>query len=57
MAEYPSPAPGHKSATGNIAAMSQWAGESVGGLKMMQTAAGIIHEHTSEAEALLRRWA
>lgn len=46
----------HKSATGSVAAMSQWAGESVGGLKKVQTAAEIIHELTSEAEMLLRRW-
>lgn len=46
----------HKSAIGNIAAMSQWAGESVGGVKMVQTAAEIVHELTTEAEMLLRRW-
>jgi NAD(P)H-dependent flavin oxidoreductase YrpB (nitropropane dioxygenase family) len=46
----------HKSATGNVEAMPQWAGESVGGLKKVQTAAEIIHELTSEAEMLLRRW-
>jgi NAD(P)H-dependent flavin oxidoreductase YrpB (nitropropane dioxygenase family) len=46
----------HKSASGTIAAMAHLAGESVGGLKKMQTAAEIIHELTSEAELLLRRW-
>lgn len=46
----------HKSATGNIAAMSQWAGESVGGVKKVQTAAEIVHEMASEAEVFLRRW-
>lgn len=46
----------HKSAIGNIAAMAHLAGESVGGVKKVQTAAEIIHELTSEAEILLRRW-
>ena len=46
----------HKSATGHIEAMSQWAGEGVGSLKKVQTAAEIVHELTSEAEMLLRRW-
>jgi NAD(P)H-dependent flavin oxidoreductase YrpB (nitropropane dioxygenase family) len=46
----------HKSAIGNIAAMANFAGESVGGVKKVQTAAEIIHELTSEAEILLRRW-
>ncbi len=46
----------HKSAIGNIAAMAHLAGESVGGVKKVQTAAEVIHELTSEAEMLLRRW-
>ncbi|UCG26583.1 MAG: nitronate monooxygenase [Chloroflexota bacterium] len=46
----------HKSATGNITAMSMWAGEGVGGVKKAQTAAEIVQELTSEAELLLRRW-
>jgi len=46
----------HKSASGTIAAMAHLAGESVGGLKKMQTDAEIIHELTSEAELLLQRW-
>jgi NAD(P)H-dependent flavin oxidoreductase YrpB (nitropropane dioxygenase family) len=46
----------HKSAAGNIAAISHLAGESVGGLTKVQTAAEIIYEITSEAEKLLRRW-
>jgi NAD(P)H-dependent flavin oxidoreductase YrpB (nitropropane dioxygenase family) len=46
----------HKSATGNISAMSHWAGESVTGLKREQTAHEIVRELTSEAETLLRRW-
>jgi hypothetical protein len=46
----------HTSASGTIAAMAHLAGESVGGLKQMQTAAEIIYELTSEAELLLRRW-
>jgi NAD(P)H-dependent flavin oxidoreductase YrpB (nitropropane dioxygenase family) len=46
----------HKSATGTIAAMPHWAGESVGGVKQVQTAAEIIEEMAGEAERLLRRW-
>jgi NAD(P)H-dependent flavin oxidoreductase YrpB (nitropropane dioxygenase family) len=46
----------HKSATGHIEAIPHWAGESVGGLKKVQTAAEIVDELTSEAEMLLRRW-
>lgn len=46
----------HKSATGNIEAMSHLAGESVSGVKKAQTADEIVHELTSEAEMLLRRW-
>ena len=46
----------HKSATGNIAAISHLAGESVGGVTTVQTAAEVVHELTSEVERLLRRW-
>ena len=46
----------HKSASGNIAAMANLAGESVGSVKKVQTAAEIINELMSEAEMLLRRW-
>ena len=46
----------HTSATGNLAAMSHLAGESVGSVRKAQTAAEIIDELTSEAETLLRRW-
>jgi nitronate monooxygenase len=46
----------HKSATGNIEAISHLAGESVSGLTKVQTAEEIIHELTSEAEMLLQRW-
>jgi nitronate monooxygenase len=42
--------------TGAIEAMSQWAGESVGGVKRVQPAAQIVHELAGEAEQLLRRW-
>lgn len=45
-----------KGATGAIGAMSQWAGESVGGVKSLQPAAAIIEELAGEAEKLLRRW-
>jgi nitronate monooxygenase len=42
--------------TGTIAAMSLWAGESVGGVTRVQPAAEIVDELASEAESLLRRW-
>jgi NAD(P)H-dependent flavin oxidoreductase YrpB (nitropropane dioxygenase family) len=41
---------------GEIAAMSLWAGESVGGITRVQPAADIIREIVDEAEQLLRRW-
>jgi NAD(P)H-dependent flavin oxidoreductase YrpB (nitropropane dioxygenase family) len=43
--------------TGEIEAMSLWAGESVGGVKRLQPAADIVTEVVVEAEKLLRRWA
>ena len=42
--------------TGTIAAMPHWAGESVDGVKGVQTAAEIIHELVGDAEQRLRRW-
>jgi nitronate monooxygenase len=42
--------------SGAIDAMSQWAGESVGGVKRVQPAAEIVHELAGDAEQLLRRW-
>ena len=45
-----------KAATGHIEAMPHFAGEGVGAVKRVQTAAEIIDELLSEAEALLRRW-
>lgn len=42
--------------TGSIEAMPHWAGESVDGLKKMQTAAEIVQELSADAEKLLRRW-
>jgi hypothetical protein len=36
--------------------MSQWAGESVGGVKQMQPAGVIVRELVDDAEMLLRRW-
>ena len=42
--------------SGTIEAMPHWAGESVSGVRGIQTAADIIDELMSEAEALLRRW-
>ncbi len=43
-------------ATGNIAAMPHWAGESVGNVTMTQPAATIVHELADETERLLARW-
>ena len=40
---------------GNIAAMPNWAGESVGGVKRLQPAADIVSELAEEAERLLSR--
>lgn len=45
-----------KHAIGAIEAMPHWAGESVRGVKKRQTAAEIVNELATEAEALLRRW-
>jgi hypothetical protein len=45
-----------KATQGTIAAMPQWAGESVAGVKNVQPAAEIIHELAGDAERLLRRW-
>jgi len=45
-----------KSMTGAIEAMALWAGESVGGVKLVQRAADIVRELAGGAEALLRRW-
>ena len=42
--------------SGSIEAMPHWAGESVGGVKRLQSAAEIVRELTDEAERLLRRW-
>jgi len=42
--------------TGAIEAMPHWAGESVGGVRRVQSAAEIVHELSSEAEDLLKRW-
>ncbi len=42
-----------ESATGNVAAMCQFAGESVEGVTQRQSAADIVREIVSEAEALL----
>lgn len=42
--------------TGTIEAMPHWAGESVGGVKRVQSAAEIVHELSSEAEDFLKRW-
>jgi NAD(P)H-dependent flavin oxidoreductase YrpB (nitropropane dioxygenase family) len=42
--------------TGAIAAMPHWAGESVGGVTRIQSAAEIVDELVGEAEHLLQRW-
>ncbi len=49
----PAPSSG---ASGNIAAMALYAGQSVGSVKRRQPAAEIARELSEEAEALLRRW-
>ena len=46
----------HKGYTGAIEAMSLWAGESVGGVKKIESAADIVSELADEAEKLLKRW-
>jgi NAD(P)H-dependent flavin oxidoreductase YrpB (nitropropane dioxygenase family) len=43
--------------TGEIEAMSLWAGESVGGVKRVQPAGEIVRDLVEEAERLLRQWA
>jgi nitronate monooxygenase len=43
-------------ASGQIAAMPHWAGESVDGVTRLQPAAEIVHELADDAEKLLRRW-
>ena len=45
-----------KTTTGEIDAMSYFAGESVDGVKGVQTAGDIVRELSGEAENLLRRW-
>ena len=46
----------HRGVSGAIAAMPQWAGESVGGVTRVQPAAEIVRELAEEAERRLRRW-
>ena len=36
--------------------MSLWAGESVGGVKKIESAADIVRDMSGEAERLLLRW-
>jgi NAD(P)H-dependent flavin oxidoreductase YrpB (nitropropane dioxygenase family) len=45
-----------KRVTGTIEAMPHWAGESVDGVKELQTAAEIIHELADDCEKYLRQW-
>ncbi len=45
-----------KLTSGNIRAMPLWAGESVGGVKKIQSAAEIVQELSEEAEEYLKRW-
>ena len=45
-----------KLTSGNIRAMPLWAGESVGAVKKVQSAAEIVQELCEEAEEYLRRW-
>lgn len=53
---FMTPAP-LRTTTGNIEAMALYAGESVGGVRHIQTAADIVHELADGAERLLRQWA
>jgi NAD(P)H-dependent flavin oxidoreductase YrpB (nitropropane dioxygenase family) len=46
-----------KLTTGEIEAMGLWAGESVAGVKRIQSAAEIVQQLTDETEELLGRWA
>ena len=46
----------NRGTTGTIAAMSLWAGESVGRVTQVQSAAEIVREVAEEAERLLSRW-
>jgi NAD(P)H-dependent flavin oxidoreductase YrpB (nitropropane dioxygenase family) len=43
--------------TGHVEAMALWAGQSVGDVTSVQTAAAIVNELVTEAERLLGRWA
>jgi nitronate monooxygenase len=45
-----------KDMTGNIEALPHWAGESVGQVKRLSSAAAIINELADEAEKLLNKW-
>jgi NAD(P)H-dependent flavin oxidoreductase YrpB (nitropropane dioxygenase family) len=45
-----------REATGTIAAMALWAGESVSGVRRVQPAAEIVGELAEEAKRLLQRW-
>jgi NAD(P)H-dependent flavin oxidoreductase YrpB (nitropropane dioxygenase family) len=42
--------------SGHVEAMAMWAGESVGAVRRIQSAAEIIDEVVAEADALLSRW-
>jgi nitronate monooxygenase len=46
----------HTGVTGAIEAMPHWAGESVDGVKAVQSTAEIVQELAGDAERLLRRW-
>jgi nitronate monooxygenase len=50
------PTPPNRETTGRIEAMALYAGESVGGVKAVQSAAEIVREFADGAELLLRRW-
>jgi NAD(P)H-dependent flavin oxidoreductase YrpB (nitropropane dioxygenase family) len=49
-------APPRRGTTGYIEAMALYAGESVDGVRSVQSAAHIVHELADGAEQLLRRW-
>lgn len=49
--------PPHRDVQGRIEAMALYAGQGVGSVTEVVPAADIVHELTSGAETLLRRWA
>jgi nitronate monooxygenase len=48
--------PAYDTTSGTIAALPFWAGESVGGVTRVLSAAEVVRELAGEAEQLLKRW-